>query len=435
MSFQTGDGPIFARLAALHPKLIDLTLTRLQRLLARLDHPERKLGKVIHIAGTNGKGSTAAFCRAFLEASGKSVNVYTSPHLIKFNERIRLSGKLVEDDELNEALEHVERVNAGEPVTFFEITTAAAFWLFASHQAEFTLLEVGMGGRYDATNVVDKPALTIITPVSMDHEDYLGFELKKISAEKAGIIKHRVPCIVAEQEEEAMLEIQKSARMQHTDLIVEGEQWTAFDEHGHLIYQDDNGLLDLPLPKLAGRHQFQNAGCAIAAMRALDPHFSGSAFEEGLARAQWPARLQRLNSGKLVDRAPAGAEIWLDGGHNAAAGEVIASAMAELEEKNSRTLILIAAMLNTKRADDFFRAFAGLAAKVFTLTIPDAEASYRADELCAIAEKENLDAVAMPDLATALAASAAIDKMPRILICGSLYLAGAALKENSVSLS
>ncbi len=434
MSFQTGDGPIYERLSSLHPKRIDLTLGRLQALLAKLGHPEKNVPPIIHIAGTNGKGSTTAFCRAFLEAAGKRVHVYTSPHLIRFNERIRLAGELVDDKKLIEALEHCERINAGEPITFFEIATAAAFHLFANSKADYTLLEVGMGGRYDATNVVENPVMTVITPVSIDHEDYLGDTLQKIAGEKAGILKRNVPCIVATQPEEAMLEIQKTARVQRAKLLCAGEQWSIGEEQGRLVYQDELGLLDLPQPRLPGRHQFENAGCAIAVLREIEPGFPAEAFEKGLRTVQWPARLQLLNSGRLVEKAPASAEIWLDGGHNAAAGEVIASAMAELEEKTPRTLVLITGMLRTKHADDFFRNFAGLVAKVFTLSVPDAEASYDAEDLALIAEREGLDAVAMPDLATALAATAAVDKNPRILICGSLYLAGAVLKENGATL-
>jgi dihydrofolate synthase/folylpolyglutamate synthase len=434
MSFQTGDGPIYERLTALHPKSIDLSLGRLQNLLDKLGNPEKKLPSVIHVAGTNGKGSTAAFCRAFLEAAGKSVHVYTSPHLVRFNERIRLGGQLVDDARLIEALEHCERVNDGDSITFFEITTAAALWLFANNKADYVILEVGMGGRFDATNVVANPALTLITPVSLDHEDYLGTALKGIAGEKAGIIKRNVPCIAAAQPDEAKLEIEKAARALHAKLISEDEQWSVGEERGRLVYQDDHGLLDLPSPRLAGRHQFQNAGAAIAAMRTLDPDFPIHAFETGLRSVQWPARLQLLNAGRLVEAAPDNAEIWLDGGHNAAAGEVIASSMAELEEKNPRLLILIAGMLTTKHADDFFRSFSGLVSKVFTIAITGADASYGARELARLAEQEGLDAAPMPDLVTALAATAAIDDAPRILICGSLYLAGEVLKQNGTLL-
>jgi dihydrofolate synthase/folylpolyglutamate synthase len=433
MSFQTGDGPIYERLASLHPKRIDLTLGRLQALLAKLGNPEKNLPSVIHVAGTNGKGSVTAFCRAFLEASGKSVHVYTSPHLVRFNERIRLAGQLADDARLIEALEHCERVNDGAPITFFEITTAAAFWLFKNTAADYTLLEVGLGGRYDATNVIERPQMTIITPVSIDHQDYLGETLKEIAAEKAGILKPGVPCIVASQMEAAMLEITKAARERRSQLICQNEDWSVGEERGRLVYQDEGGLLDLPAPRLAGGHQFENAGCAIAALRSLNPDFPLSAFEQGLRQVQWPARLQLLNAGRLVEKAPKDAEIWLDGGHNAAAGKVLANEMAALEEKNPRSLILVCGMLSTKHADDFFQNFSGLAAHVFTVTIPDAPASFDAHELAIIAEGQSLAASAMPDLETALAASAAIDKGPRILICGSLYLAGAVLKKNSAA--
>lgn len=430
MSLQTGEGAIFARLAALHPKSIDLSLERLRRLLEKLGHPESKLPPVIHIAGTNGKGSVTAFCRAFLEAAGKSVHVYTSPHLMRFNERIRLAGKIVGDARLNEALEHCERVNAGAPITFFEITTAVAFYLFAQEKADTTLLEVGLGGKFDATNVIAAPMLTVLTPISIDHCEYLGDTLEQITREKAGILKRQVPCILAQQEEAAKIEIEKAARQTRSPLFSQGEHWSVSEERGRLIYQDEDGLLDLPAPKLLGRHQFNNAACAIAIMRTLDKDFPHAALEAGLRKVEWPARLQRLSSGRLVEKAPRDAEIWLDGGHNAAAAEAIAQEMAEREERAPRPLILIAGMLKAKQADRFFRAFAGLAAKVLTVRIPETEDSYAAEDLAAIAEAQGLDAAAMLDVATALAAAGALDKAPRILICGSLYLAGAVLSEN-----
>ena len=292
---------ILARLTALHPKRIDLSLDRMQRLLAALDHPEKKLPPVIHVAGTNGKGSTVAFLRAILEAAGKRVHAYTSPHLVRFNERFRLGaageGKLVSDDELAAALEECERANAGAPITVFEITTAAGLLLFARHPADVLLLEVGLGGRLDATNVIDHPLATIITPISIDHIDFLGDTLEKIAAEKAGILKRGAPAIIAAQDRDALAVIERQAARLGAPLKIAGEDWTATEERGRLVYQDERGLLDLPAPKLYGRHQFENAGLAIAALRAIKQFkLPPAAYEAGMVKADWPARLQRLGT-------------------------------------------------------------------------------------------------------------------------------------------
>src|SRR5712691_11874704 len=326
---------VVARLTALHPKLIDLSLERMWRILATLGHPERSLPPVVHVGGTNGKGSTIAFMRAILEAAGRRVHVYTSPHLVRFNERFRLGGegegRLASDEELGAALLECERANAGAPITVFEITTAAGLLLFARHPADALLLEVGLGGRLDATNVVERPLATAITPVSLDHAEYLGDTLAKIAAEKAGIFKRNVPAIVAAQPRAALAVIERAAARAGAPIKIAGEDWTATEERGRLVYQDDAGLLDLPPPKLYGRHQFENAGVAIAALRAafalkLPP----SAFEVGIAKADWPARMQRLSQGALVALIPAGSELWLDGGHNADGGRAIANALADL---------------------------------------------------------------------------------------------------------
>ena len=327
---------IIGRLTALHPKLIDLSLDRMWRILAALDFPQRRLPPVIHVAGTNGKGSTIAFMRAILEAAGLGVHVYTSPHLVRLNERFRLAapgqGRLVGDDELRDALAECERVNAGAPITVFEITTAAGFLLFARHAADVLLLEVGLGGRLDATNVIERPLATIITPVSLDHAEHLGGTLTEIAAEKAGILKAGVPAIVAAQPREALARIERQAARIKAPMRTAGEHWMATEERGRLVYQDDAGLLDLPAPKLFGRHQFENAGLAIATLRAigrsssLRPHSSSALPQRngrracsGLRTARWRAR-------------PAGGELWLDGGHNADGGRAVASALADLED-------------------------------------------------------------------------------------------------------
>lgn len=421
-----------ARLLKLHPKLIDLSLGRIERLLERLDHPERKLPPVIHVAGTNGKGSTIAFMRAVLEAAGKSVHVYTSPHLARFNERFRLSGRLVADDVLDDALAECERANGGEPITVFEITTAAAFLLFSRHPADVLLLEVGLGGRLDATNVIDKPLASVITPISLDHAEYLGDTVESIAAEKAGILKKRVPAVIAPQPQAAMDVIETVAARARAQLKTAGEHWVVSEERGRLVYQDDDGLLDLPAPKLIGRHQFINAGTAIAALRTAGFVLPQSAFEAGLTKADWPARMQRLSHGSLAALAPAGSELWLDGGHNPDGGHAIAAALGDLEERVSRPLVAIAGMLQTKDSAGFLRNFAGLTRLLFAVPIPNQDKSMAAADLRDAAMGAGIPA---QDVASVEAALAAIGKLglspsPRIVITGSLYLAGEVLKAN-----
>src|SRR5436309_10453870 len=305
---------IVARLLTLHPRLIDLSLDRMWRILEALGHPERRLPPVIHVAGTNGKGSAIAFMRGILEAAGLRVHVYTSPHLVRFNERFRLGraggGVLVSDAELAAALAECEAVNGAEPITVFEIETAAAFLLFARHPADVLLLEVGLGGRLDATNVVERPLVTVITPVSLDHAEFLGDSVALVAAEKAGIIKRGVPLIVATQAREALKVIERQAARLQAPIKIAGENWTATEERGRLVYQDEDGLLDLPAPRLYGRHQFENAGSAIAALRAADGlRLPRSAFESGIAKADWPARMQRLSHGSLLPLLPASSEL------------------------------------------------------------------------------------------------------------------------------
>ena len=417
---------ILDRLLRLHPKLIDLTLDRLERLLGLLGHPERRLNNVIHVAGTNGKGSTTAMIRAGLEAAGASVNVYTSPHLARFHERIRLSGALISEQTLSALLEECEDVNGPEPITFFEITTAAALLAFGRHPADYTLLEVGLGGRLDATNVVEHPALTVITPVSVDHQQYLGETLAEIAGEKAGILKRGIPCIVGPQPEAALEVIEEAAARVGAPLLVHGRDWSVWREHGRLAFQDESGLLDLEPPRLPGAHQIENAGAALAALRALGRD-QGAA--EALTGAHWPARMQRLRTGPLIDLVPAGAEIWLDGGHNAAAGRAIAAHLAELEERSPRPLYLVCGMLNTKNPGAFLEPFAGLTRRIHTLAIPFEANSLSADDLAAAARRAGLDARAEPDLDAAFyALGASAEEGARILICGSLYLAGRILQ-------
>ena len=427
---------ILTRLLALHPKLIDLSLDRMQRLLARIDHPERKLPPVIHVAGTNGKGSTIAFMRAILEDAGHHVHVYTSPHLVRFNERFRLAseggGKLVGDDELRAAVEECECVNAGEPITVFEMTTAAGMLLFSRNPADVLLLEVGLGGRLDATNVVDAPLLSVITPVSLDHAEYLGDTIESVAAEKAGILKRGVRAVIGPQMPEALAVIERAAERLRAPLLIAGEQWNISEEHRRLVYQDDDGLLDLPAPKLIGRHQFVNAGIAVAALRASGLKIPPAAYEAGLIKAEWPARMQRLTQGKLVTLAPPGSEIWLDGGHNPDGGRAVSVALADLEERAPKPLVMIIGMLGTKDFEGYLRSFSGLARRLYAVPVPDAERSLAPKQIADAANNLGVPAETAADVEAALAAvtTMALDPPPRILIGGSLYLAGDVLRRN-----
>ncbi len=428
--------PVIERLLTLHPKRIDLSLDRMWRILDALGHPERRIPPVIHVAGTNGKGSTVAFLRAMLEAAGHSVHVYTSPHLVRFNERFRLGsaggGKLVSDEALADALMECERANGGAPITVFEIETAAAFLLFSRHPADVTLLEVGLGGRLDATNVIEKPLACAITPVSMDHLEFLGDTIEKIAAEKAAILKRGVPAAISPQPEAALAVIERAAHGVRAPLRVCGEHWNVHAERGRLVYQDDDGLLDLPLPKLHGRHQLDNAGTAIATLRASGLSLPISAFEVGLAKAEWPARMQHLSQGALKQLAPAGSELWLDGGHNADGARAIAAALGDLEERVSRPLVIIVGMLTTKDNAGFLQNFAGLARRVMAVPIPRQEKSVPAETLVDIARGIGIPAESRETLQAALTATGHLGLMPapRILITGSLYLAGEVLALN-----
>ena len=430
-------GELIARLSSLHPKRIDLSLDRMHRLLEQLDHPERKLPPVIHVAGTNGKGSTIAYLRAILEAAGLRVHVFTSPYLVRLNECFRIGraggGALVGDDELRATLEHCERANKGEPVTIFEIETAAALCLFAQHPADIVLLEVGLGGRLDATNVIEAPLASVIAPVSMDHTEFLGNSLTAIAGEKAAIIKRNTPVVCAEQAVEAMAVIEAQANRMRAPLHAAGQQWHVSVERGRLVYQDERGLMDLAAPKLFGRHQFDNAGLAIATLRALDRFKIGiAAFEAGIISAEWPARMQRLVSGTLVDQGPPGCEIWLDGGHNAEGGRVAAAALGDLEERVSRPLVVIVGMMANKDAGAFLANFAGLTRHIMAVQIPDRENAMPPDRLADAARSLGMRVENAASVEAALHALSrlAYEVPPRILITGSLYLAGHVLAVN-----
>ncbi|MEA2935163.1 MAG: dihydrofolate synthase / folylpolyglutamate synthase [Variibacter sp.] len=424
---------ILARLLTLHPKKIDLSLDRMWRILARLDYPERRLPAVIHVGGTNGKGSTIAFMRAILEAAGKRVHVYTSPHLVRINERFRVAGKLVSDAELAGAFEECERANAGEAITVFEITTAAGLLLFSRHTADVLLMEVGLGGRLDATNVVERPLATSLGPIALDHREFLGDTLALIAREKAGIFKRGVPAVLAPQPDEAMSVLEREAQRAGAPLLIAGEQWSVGEERGRLVYQDEAGLLDLAPPRLPGRHQFENAGLAIATLRAVGGwEIPLQAYEAGLTAADWPARMQRLPPGTLARLAPEGSEIWLDGGHNPHAGRAIAAALADLDDRVPRPVILICGMLANKDIDGFLQHFAGLARRLIAVPIGGQEKALTPAAVAEAARAVGIQADARAGLEDALTriAQLAIMPAPRILIAGSLYLAGEVLAAN-----
>ena len=415
---------VLERLMALHPKRIDLVLDRVWRLLHALGDPQEGLPPVIHVAGTNGKGSTVAMLRAGLEAAGHRVHAYTSPHLVRFHERVRLAGRLISEEALIAALDECEAANGGRPITYFEITTCAAILAFARTPADYTLLEVGLGGRLDATNVVHRPRLTAIASVSIDHAEFLGETLSEIAGEKAGILKRGVTCVVGRQEEAALAVIEARAERVGAPLLARGQHWHAFEERGRLIFQDERGLLDLALPVLPGAHQVENAGTALAGLRALG--LGEAACEAAVTRAEWPARLQRLTRGPLAEAAGR-AELWLDGGHNPAAGVALADALAAMPR---RPLHLICGMLRSKDPEGFLRPLAPVADGLAAVAIPGEGASLGADELAAAARAAGVEAAPAPSVAAALDGIVAAAPGARVLICGSLYLAGRVLREN-----
>jgi dihydrofolate synthase/folylpolyglutamate synthase len=414
--------PIVDRLHGLHPRLIDLSLDRLERLLAQLGHPERRLPPVIHVAGTNGKGSTCAFLRAMAEASGLRVHAYTSPHLVRFNERFRIAGHLVSDAALAEALEHIERVNGGAEITVFEVITAAAFHLFAQAPAELCILEVGLGGRGDATNVIRDPAACAVTSISMDHRELLGDTLAAIAAEKAGIAKRGVPLVTGAQPAEAFAALSDAAGRAGAPLLARGRDWEIAATDAGLRFADAQGTVALPWPSLPGAHQMDNAGIAVAALRAAMPVPVPETAWAGLARAEWPARLQRLG-GRLARLAPPGWEVWLDGGHNPGAGAALACHAAGWAD---RPLYLIVGMKQAKDAAEFLRPLLPHAAQVFAVQEPGQHLALPVEAIVAAS-----GGVARPGPTVA----EAFEKLPvhpsaRVLICGSLYLAGEVLKSD-----
>jgi dihydrofolate synthase / folylpolyglutamate synthase len=426
---------LLAELRGLHPKLIDLSLGRIERLLAKLGNPQQRLAPVIHIAGTNGKGSTGAFLKAMLEAAGKRVHVYTSPHLVRFHERIELgrpdgTARPIGEAELVEVLTRTQAANAGDPITYFEITTAAAFLAFAEHPADAVILEVGLGGRLDATNVIPRPALSIITPVSLDHQDKLGATLAAIAGEKAGILKPGVPAVISRQPPEALDVIAARAETVRAALAVWGEDYEAFEQRGRLVYQSEARLMDLPLPALMGQHQIGNAGTAIAAALQLKSlGLNDAAIERGLGEVRWPARMQRLDNGPLSRLLEPSSELWLDGAHNEDGARVIAQTLAELDERLPKPVGLIVGMMSHKDAPAFLRHFRGLVRRLVTVPVPGlSDTGYDAAALAKTAAAAGLTADAAPDVEAAIRRLQKTEKGPlRILICGSLYLAGPVL--------
>lgn len=415
---------ILKRLMSLHPKVIDMTLDRIERILGLLGHPEQTLPPVIHIAGTNGKGSTQAMIRAGMESAGKRVHAYTSPHLARFHERIRLAGQLISEPALAALLEECETANGKEPITFFEITTAAGFLAFSRTPADYCLLEVGLGGRLDATNVVETPRLSIITPVSIDHQQYLGITLAEIAGEKAGILKRGVPAIIGPQEDEGLQVIEAHAARVGAPLRVYGQHWHVSEDRGRLVFQDEDGLLDLPMPVLIGAHQVHNAGAVVAALRSLG--FDEAACAAALTSAEWPARLQRLRRGPLVDAAGE-AELWLDGGHNPSAGLALAEALGRLPKRPTH---IVCGMLNTKDITGYLRPLAACAVSLHGVSIPGETATLTAQETVAAAKMAGHKAKTSPDVLAAVLDIVQSHPSARILICGSLYLAGSVLREN-----
>jgi dihydrofolate synthase/folylpolyglutamate synthase len=427
------------RLMALHPKGYDLSLNRIARLLERLGNPHERMPPVIHIAGTNGKGSASAFSRALVEAAGLSCHVHTSPHLVNWHERYRIGApggsRIVADDVLAEAISRVAEANAGETITVFEILTATMFLLFSEHPADVAIVEVGLGGRFDATNIIPKPATCLIMPISLDHEAFLGDRVELIAAEKAGIIKAGVPVVVAAQQHDAVREVLlATAERLDCPTLVYGQDFMAFEENGRMVYQDDDGLFDLTPPKLLGRHQYANAAAAISAVKSAGFKVTQEIADRAMNRVDWPGRMQKLSEGHLVDIAPAGADIWIDGGHNPGAGAAISEALADMEERRPMPLVVIAGMINTKDQTGYFRNFSGMARRVFTVPVSDSAAGVPNDELALRAAEAGVPAEPVASVENALMllrdAWDDPDNPPRILIGGSLYLIGAVLAQN-----
>lgn len=435
---KTSAPDLAARLGRFHPKVIDLSLGRIERLLAALGHPEKKLPPVIHVAGTNGKGSVVAYLKSILEAAGKTVHAYTSPHLMRFNERIVVAGREITDQHLLDLIEESEAANGDGPITFFEITTAVALLAFTRTPADYVLLETGLGGRLDATNVVKQPTATVLTPISQDHAGFLGEDIAGIAREKAGILKPGVPCISTAQPEPAQVMIEARAQEVGASILLEGRDWVVRDASYRMpfyigkpygfIFQDWAKPMGFPAPALAGPHQLQNAGAAIATLRVIGEKAVDEAIiARGLEGVRWPARLQRLDEAQLPVVLPKGWQVWLDGGHNGDAARVLAQ---HAKAWNDKPLFMINGMMTTKSPAVFLTPFLGKVEKVHTVPVPGDSESHTAGELAAIAEELGLQAQPENDVWQAVRAITRTAERPgRILICGSLYLAGAVLAD------
>ncbi|MCS6761755.1 MAG: bifunctional folylpolyglutamate synthase/dihydrofolate synthase [Candidatus Devosia symbiotica] len=419
---------ILKRLSLLHPKLIDLSLARMMSLLDAMGRPQNKLPLVIHVAGTNAKGSTIAYLRAFLEAAGKRVHVYNSPHLVRFNERIRLASKLVDTRRLNEVLEQIEAINAGQPITFFEVTTVAAMVLYAKTEADYLLLETGMGGTYDTTNIVDHPLGVIITPVDLDHQGFLGKTIAEIAVSKAGILKRGSKAVIGLQREAGRAVIDRAARRLGVRPLYQGADFHGANQDGRLVFSDEDGLLDLPPPALAGAHQFDNAALAIAATRHFGLPVDATAIAQGLRTVVWPARMMPLH-GKLRDLLGPGGELWLDGGHNVHGATALAATIAGMNKVRPAPLVLIMGMMNTRSPADFLGPFAGQAQQIFTVTVPGEPNAHKAKTIAQQVRAAGFAATPKRSIQSALQAAADMPNV-RVLICGSLYLAGDVLAKN-----
>lgn len=421
------------KLSEIHPKGFDLSLDRILKLLEKLENPQDKLPPVIHVAGTNGKGSTLAFTRAILEAQGYKVHVHTSPHLVNWHERYRLAGQLVSDDVLADAIQRVADANDDKPITVFELLSAVMFVLFSEHEADFALVEVGLGGRFDATNVVPAPKVCAIAPVALDHQAYLGDTISAIAFEKAGIIKKHVPVAVGRQQDEARDTIEEVARKNGSPIVIAGQDFDAYRDATGFVYQDEEGLLDLPIPKLAGEHQLDNAALAMAAIRLAKIKVTPEAFAQGMLDVTWPGRLEKLPAGKITKQLGEHADIWIDGGHNPAAGEAISAELLRQNAGLNRKTLLICGMINTKEPFGYFKPFEKLGAEVITVPVAQSEAGIAPQDLAKVADEAGLKTQSTNSLQAGIEqAKKHLAKNPdtRILFCGSLYMVGEVLGQN-----